>query len=95
MSTQQLTYEGLLEVFRESDRRFNEKLEKQGAEFDRLMKNQAAEFDRRVQERDAEYAQRSKVTKKRSANSPVVWAESSSAWFQGTISLNNFKIWDT
>ena len=50
MSAQQLTYEGLLEVFRESDRRFNEKLEKQSAEFDRLMKNQAAEFAKMRQE---------------------------------------------
>ena len=46
MSAQQLTYEGLLEVFRESDRRFNEKLEKQGAEFDRRM----LEADRRTAE---------------------------------------------
>ena len=72
MSAQQLTYEGLLEVFRESDRRFNEKLEKQGAEFDRLMKERDAAFDRRMQEtdrrmreRDAEYAQRAKVTNKK------------------------------
>ena len=61
MSAQQLTYEGLLEVFRESDRRFNEKLEKQGAEFDRRMQ----EADRRMRERDAEYAQRAKVTNKK------------------------------
>ena len=62
MSAQLLTYESLLEVFRESDRRFNEKLEKQGAEFTRLMKERDAEFDRVRQEnerekkeRDAEY----------------------------------------
>ena len=46
MSAQQLTYEGLLEVFRESDRRFNEKLEKQSAEFRQLMKERDAEYEK-------------------------------------------------
>ena len=48
MSAQQLTYEGVLEMFRETDRL----IKKQGAEFDRLMKERDAAFDRRMQETD-------------------------------------------
>jgi hypothetical protein len=51
MSAQQLTYEGLLEAFRESDRRFNEKLEKQGVKSDRAFRK----MRREMKERDAEY----------------------------------------
>jgi len=50
MSSQQLTYENVLDLIRKSSREFSRSLKKQGAEFDRLMKNQAAEFDRRIQE---------------------------------------------
>ena len=50
MSAQLLTYEGLLEIFRESDRRFNEKLEKQAAEFRQEMKERADEYAREMQE---------------------------------------------
>ena len=47
MSAQQLTYEGVLEMFRETDRL----IKNQGAEFDRRMQ----ETDRLMKERDAEY----------------------------------------
>ena len=65
MSAQQLTYEGLLEIFRESDRRFNEKLENQSAEFDRLMKERDAAFDRRMKEQRAEYDRIAKETNRK------------------------------
>lgn len=57
MSGQQLTYEGVLEMFRETNREIQETR--------RLMQERDAEFDRRVQERDAEYARRTKVTNKK------------------------------
>jgi len=57
MSAQQLTYEGVLEMFRETDRL----IKNQGAEFDRRMQ----EADRRMQERDAEYARRAKETNRK------------------------------
>ena len=57
MSAQQLTCEGVLEMFRETDRL----IKNQGAEFDRRMQ----EADRRMQERDAEYARRAKATNKK------------------------------
>ena len=47
MSAQQLTYEGVLEMFRETNRELQETR--------RLMKERDAEFDRRMRERDAEY----------------------------------------
>jgi len=50
MSEQQLTYEGVLEMFRETSR---------------LIREQGAEFRQLMQERDAEYAQRAKATNKK------------------------------
>ena len=50
MSGQHLTYEGVLEMFREADRRMEER---------------SAEFDREMKERDAEYARRAKITNKK------------------------------
>jgi len=49
MSAQQLTYENVLELIRESSREFSRSLKEQGAEFDRLMKNQAAEFRKEIE----------------------------------------------
>ena len=56
MSAQQLTYEGVLEMFRETDRL----IKNQGAEFDRRMQ----EADRRMQERDAEFAKMRQETER-------------------------------
>jgi len=64
MSEQPLTYEGILELFRQADRRIKktERLMKENA---RLMKERAAEYDRKQEEyarekkeRDAEYARK-------------------------------------
>ena len=61
MSAQQLTYENVLEMFRETNRsirRTRRALKEQGAEFDRLMKNQAAEFRQEMKESAAEFDRR-------------------------------------
>jgi hypothetical protein len=64
--SEQITYEGMMALFRETreqfqetreqiregGRRFDESLAKQRAEFDQEMKERAAEFDRRMQESD-------------------------------------------
>jgi hypothetical protein len=46
MSTQQLTYENVLELIRENSSEFSRLLKEQGAEFDRRMRERDAEFDR-------------------------------------------------
>ena len=51
MSAQQLTYESVLELIRESSREGSREIQ----EMRRIMKEQGAEFDRRMQERDAEF----------------------------------------
>ena len=60
MSAQPLTLEGLLEIFRESDRRFREQMAERAAEFDRQM----AEFRKEMRERDAKY-EREKAERER------------------------------
>ena len=61
MSAQQLTYESVLELIRESSREGSREIQ----EMRRLMKEQSAEFDRQMQERDAKYDRISKITNKK------------------------------
>jgi len=56
VSAQQLTYEGVLEMFQETDRRMGER----SAEFDRLMKIQGVVFDRRMQKTELQMERTSK-----------------------------------
>ena len=59
MAAKQLTYEGVLKMFRKTDQRiakqgdeFDQRIAKQGDEFDRSMKEQRDEFDRRMKENE-------------------------------------------
>ena len=65
MSEQPLTFEGILELFRRSDRRSKREFRKSAAEFDRRLRESAADFDRRMLEQKAEYDRISKATNKR------------------------------
>ena len=52
MSAQPLTYEGVLELFAESDQRFDKRMEESRREFDKRMAESAREFDKRMAESD-------------------------------------------
>ena len=78
MSAQLATVEGILELFRETDRRFEARLRESAAEFDRRMaetdrrmaetdqqmKESSAEFDRRMAETDRQMKETDRVLKR-------------------------------